>query len=511
MFNSLTNKFQSIFRSLTGRKVLTESNIREAMEDIRTALLDADVNYDVATRFIQQCQQECLGEAVLRNVTPGQETVKVVYDKLVALLGGEEQSLAIEGDPAVIMLCGLHGSGKTTTSAKLAKFLKDKHHKKVMLVACDLARPAAIDQLEMLGKELNVQVYANRESQNVPQVAQDAVQAARLAGMDVVILDTAGRLQIDDDLVKELIEVKRRTQPGEILLVGDSALGQQAVSVAEHFNQALNITGIILTKMDGDARGGAALSMHQVTGRPVKFLTVGERPNDLELFHADRMASRILGMGDILSLYERASEAIKAEEAAEMEEKLRKNNFGFDDFLRQIHAMRKMGGLATLLKFLPGMSGLPEGFEAFGEEEIRRIEGIINSMTPKERRTPEIINQSRRLRISRGAAVSLQELNQLLKQFQQMKQMIAKMGGGAGLGGMFGNLFGGGGPSPADLAGMFGGGGMGGMGGRPAMPGMPGMPGVKTPSQQSHTAAAQQKRLAAKKAAKKQRQKNRNR
>ncbi len=536
MFNSLTDRFQDIFRNLTGRGLLTEANIREAMEKIRTALLDADVNYDVATSFVQECQQDCLGEKVLKNVKPGEMAVNIVYHKLADLMGEGEPELNLAGKPSVIMLCGLHGSGKTTTSAKLARFLRKRFRQKVMLVACDLQRPAAIDQLETLGKELDVPVFTDRESKDVPQVAVNAIDTARKDGIDVVILDTAGRLQIDEELVQELVEVKRRVNPDEILLGGDAALGQEAVSVADHFNRALGVTGIILTKLDGDARGGAALSMHRVTGKPIKFLTVGERPEDLEMFHADRMAQRILGMGDVISLVERMSAEVKQKEMEEMEEKLRKQTFGFDDFLKQLGMMRRMGGLASLLKFLPGMNSLPDGFEQLSEKEFTRVEGFIHSMTLQERRLPEIINQSRRIRIAKGCGATVQELNQLLKQFAQMKSVMAKLtaAGPSAMGGLFGGLFGGGGPSMNDIAGIMGGmggadgagapppgmGGMGGMGmgGMPGM-GMPGMGGYGgygggrplSQSQQNAARAAQQKRLEKKKAAEKQKKKNRRR
>ncbi len=510
MFGNLTGKFQSIFRDLTGRGVLTESNIRESMEEIRNALLEADVNYDVASEFVKKCSEECLGEEVIKNVKPGQQAVKVVYDKLVELLGENSSGLDVEnGDPAVIMLCGLHGSGKTTTSAKLAKYLRDKTRKKVLLAACDVYRPAAIDQLELLAKDLGMQIYADRELKDVPKLAANAVNYARENGLDVVILDTAGRLQIDEELVKELIEVKKRTSPNEILLVGDAALGQEAVSVARHFDEALGISGIILTKMDGDARGGAALSMHQVTGRPIKFLTVGEKPTDLEMFHPDRMAGRILGMGDILSLYEKAAETIKEEEARELEERLKKNNFGFDDFLTQIKRMRSMGGMAKLLGMLPGMPQLPP--EAMDDKLFNRLEGMINSMTPKERRNPDCISQSRRMRIAKGSGIDVKEVSTTLKQFQQMRTFMAKLTNG-GMGGL-GNLLGGRG-----LGSMLGGlggnpmGGMGGMGGNPmaGLGGMGGMGGsMHSESHDAHKTAAQKKRLEQKKQAKKSRKNNR--
>ena len=320
MFNQLSSRFQQAFRNLTGRGRLTESNISDAMAEIRRALLEADVNYQVAKTFIDSVREQSLGAEVMKSVTPGQQVVKIVNDKLIELLGRNTSPLDVGGKPpALIMLCGLHGSGKTTTAAKLALHLKDKLHLKVMLAACDVYRPAAIDQLEVLGRELSVPVFSDRGLKDVARLAVNARAAAQEQGMDALILDTAGRLQIDEELVQELVEVKRRAQPREILLVGDSALGQEAVSVAEHFDRALGVTGIILTKLDGDARGGAALSMHQVTGKPIKFVTVGERPIDLEVFHPDRMAQRILGMGDVVSLVEKFAEQFEEEEARKLE------------------------------------------------------------------------------------------------------------------------------------------------------------------------------------------------
>ncbi len=512
MFNNLTSKFQGIFRGLTGRGILSEANIKDAMAEIRAALLDADVNYDVAEKFVADCSAQCLGTEVLRNVKPGQQVVKVVYDRLVALLGENAAPLEIaKGDPAVIMLCGLHGSGKTTTAAKLAKFLRDRYHKKVLLAACDVYRPAAIDQLETLGAELGFRVYSDRELKDVPRLAGNAVSFAHDEGMDVVILDTAGRLQIDEELVQELVQVKKRTSPNEILLVGDAALGQQAVSVARHFDEALDISGIILTKMDGDARGGAALSMHQVTRKPIKFLTVGERPVDLEMFHPDRMASRILGMGDILSLYEKAAEQINEEEAKKLEKRILENSFGFDDFLDQIQRMKKMGGLMSLMKLLPGMGELPPEMQGMADKDIKKVEAMINSMTAEERRNPDLLNQSRRMRIARGCAHSLQELNQFLKQFQQMKQITSKLntmkGGGGGLLGGLGNLLCGGGPGASDLADL-----MGGMQQRmPSFGGMGGGYGGYGRGMTAQQSLQQKKRLEHKKQAKKSRQKNRKR
>ena len=462
MFDRLTDRFRDAFKGLVGRGRLTETNVSDAMRDIRRALLDADVNYHVAKDFIAEVRQECLGEAVMKSVTPGQQAVKIVHDKLIDLLGETAVPVDTSGSPAVIMMCGLHGSGKTTTSAKLALMLRDRGGKKPMLAACDLYRPAAIDQLEILGRELGIPVYSDREAKDVAKLAVAARNHATAEGCDVLIIDTAGRLEIDTDLVQELVDVKRRAQPREILLVADAALGQEAVSVAEHFDRALGITGIVLTKLDGDARGGAALSMRKVTGRPIKLVGVGERPQDLELFYPDRMAGRILGMGDVVSLVEKAAGQYEAEEAQQLQEKMRKATFDFEDFIGQLQKIRKMGGIMSLLKMLPGAGGLPADLDV-DEKEFSRIEGIINAMTPKERHQPEILGTSRRQRIAKGSGVVLTEVNQLIKQFTMMRNVMSKMGKmGGGAGAM---------PGIADLMG----GGLGGGGGMPM--GMPGMGG----------------------------------
>lgn len=463
MFNNLTDSLQNAFRKITGRSQLTESNMNEAMEDVRNALLDADVNYQIACQFVDEVRQECIGQSVLKSVTPGQQAIKIVNDKLVALMGESNVPLNLDGKPAVIMLCGLHGSGKTTTTAKLASYLHKKFKKRVMLAACDLYRPAAIDQLEVLGKELGVPVFSDRNNKNVTEIARQAVAEATRKDCDVVILDTAGRLQIDEVLVQELVDIKNAVNPQEILLVGDSALGQEAVSVAEHFNNALSITGIILTKLDGDARGGAALSMRQVTGRPIKFVTSGEQVADLEAFYPDRMASRILGMGDIVGIVERAQEQFKEEEAKELERKMREATFGFDDFLDQLNKIKRMGGFMNLLKLLPGMNNIPP--EALDESKFKRVEAIISSMTPGERRLPDTIDTSRRRRIAKGSGTSEDEVNAQIAQFMQMRKMMQQLSRG-GLGGL-GNMFGGGMPNLGGMGGMGGGfpGGMGGMGG----------------------------------------------
>ena len=455
MFESLTEKLHSAFRKLTGNAQISESNMSEAMGEVRNALLDADVNYDIANKFIEEVKQECLGQDVLKSVTPGQQAVKIVYDRLIVLMGETAAELAIDGatpeTPAVIMLCGLNGNGKTTTAAKLANFLQKKYKKRTLLAACDLTRPAAIDQLEVLGQSLALPVYTDRASKDVVAVAQAAVAQAKAKGCPIVLLDTAGRLQIDEPLVQELVRVKDAVHPQEILLVADAALGQEAVSVAKHFDDALDVTGIILTKLDGDARGGAALSMRQAIGKPVKFVTTGEQTIDLETFHPDRMASRILGMGDILTLVERAQTEFKEEEARKLEEKVRNATFDFEDFLTQLSRIQKMGGMMSLLKYIPGMGNLPT--EALDEKTFKRTEGIIHSMTPSERQLPETINASRRARIAKGSGSTPQEVTEQIKVFMHMRDVMSQVSRGGG-GAMMNTLFGGG-AGLANLASMM--------------------------------------------------------
>ncbi len=486
MFERLTERLQDTFRGLSGRGVLTESNVNDAMREVRRALLEADVSYAVVKDFVARVKEQCLGEKVLKSIKPGQQAIKIVNDELAALLGEANVPLTLTGKPAVVMMVGLHGSGKTTTTAKLARLLKEDG-RKVMMAACDLHRPAAIDQLEALGAQLGIPVFLDRSATDVPKLAAEARQAAIKEGFDVLLLDTAGRHQIDDVLVGQLAEVKRRTQPGEILLVADAALGQEAVSVAEHFNQALEIGGIVLTKLDGDARGGAALSMRQVTGKPIKYIGVGEGVGDLQLFHPERMASRILGMGDVVSLVERASEQFEEDEALALEEKMRKQTFDFDDFLGQLRKLKKMGGLLSLLDMLPGMGKLKD--LPIDERQFNRIEGIIHAMTPYERRHPEALGASRCQRIARGSGVETGQVNQLVQQFGMMKKM---MGNAGQMDSMMAAMQGGGLP---------GGPGMGRLGkGGGGMPGMPGFGGGQPPRGSNFT-----------KSKKKQRKKNKRR
>ena len=428
MFDNLSDKFSGIFKKLRGETRLTESNIAEAMREIRMALMEADVNVDVAREFVEKVKNDCLGDAVLKSITPGQQVVKIVNDRLIELLGSEAVDLNLASKPTVIMLVGLHGSGKTTTAAKLARYLTEKEKKSVLLTACDVYRPAAIDQLEILGQELGIEVYSKRGEMNVSAIAAEAVNRAKFAHLDVVILDTAGRLEIDESMVQELIRLRQSVRADEVLLVADAALGQEAVHVAATFHKALNLTGFILTKLDGDARGGAALSIRQVTQCPVKFVGTGEKTEDLDVFFPDRMASRILGMGDVVSLVEKAAAELDQEEAEKLAAKLRKNEFDFNDFLSQIKQFDKLGGLEGLLKFLPGGKQLQEAAAMVDPREFKRLEAMVLSMTPAERANPDSIDFARRKRIAKGCGLPLEKIAGYIRQFNQMRKMMKKGG-----------------------------------------------------------------------------------
>lgn len=427
MFDQLTDKLQQTFRNLRGLGKISEENVSEALREVRKALLDADVNFKVAKAFIDRVKEKSIGAEVLSSVQPGQQIIKAIHDELVALLGDQNTGLKMEGKPAVIMMVGLHGAGKTTSSGKLAKWLvKDK--RRPMLVGADVYRPAAMDQLATIASQLEVLCHIDKGEKDVIRIAQRGLDLAREQGCNTVILDTAGRLQIDEDLVQELVRLKKAVQPSEILLVLDSATGQEAVNVASHFHEALGITGAILTKLDGDARGGAALSLREVTGRPIKFAGMGEKLDEFELFHPERMASRILGMGDVVSLVEKATEAVDEAQAKRMEEKMRKGQFTLDDFLEQLGQMKKLGSLESIVGMLPGGNQISGEDINRGEREFRRMEGIICSMTPKERKYPQLLNASRKRRVARGSGTQVSEINDLLKKFQQMQVMMKKMG-----------------------------------------------------------------------------------
>jgi signal recognition particle subunit SRP54 len=428
MFESLTDKLGSALRNLRGVGKLSEENMAEALKEVRTALLSADVHFKVAREFIERVQQACLGQEVLKGVMPGQQIVKIIHDELVKLLG--EGSTDLSGArPLKILMVGLHGSGKTTSTAKLGKLLKKRGYRP-FVVGADIYRPAAIDQLEILAKQEELGFYADRVSKDVPNIGATALAAAKDATADCIIFDTAGRLQIDADLIEEVKKLRARVQPDEVLLVADGALGQEAVNVAKAFHEALQLTGLILTKLDGDTRGGAALSIKSVTGVPIKFIGTGEKTTDFEPFYPDRLASRILGMGDVVSLVEKAQETIDQKEAEKMAEKMRKAEFDLEDFLAQMQQVKKMGSMQSILGMIPGMSGaqLPDGADL----QMARTEAIIKSMTKQERRKPEILNGSRRQRIANGAGVKIVEVNQLLKSFQQMQKMMKMFKGGGG-------------------------------------------------------------------------------
>ncbi len=428
MFESLTEKLGNALRNLRGVGKLSEENMAETLQEVRTALLAADVHFKVAREFVERVQQQCVGQEVLKGVAPGQQVVKIIHDELVRLLGEGTTDLT-GARPLQIMMVGLHGSGKTTSTAKLGKLLKKRGYRP-FVVACDVQRPAAIDQLEILAKQEELGFYADRNSKDVPAIGAAGLKAAQAAGADAILFDTAGRLQIDTDLIEEVKKLRGRIQPDEVLLVADGALGQEAVNVAKTFHEALQLTGLILTKLDGDTRGGAALSIKSVTGVPIKFIGVGEKTGDFEPFYPDRLASRILGMGDVVSLVEKAQEHIDQKEAEKMAEKLRKADFDLEDFLAQMQQVKKMGSMQSIIGMMPGMSGmqLPEG----ADKQMDRTEAIIRSMTKQERRKPDILNGNRRQRIANGAGVKIVEVNQLLKQFQQMQKMMKMFKGGGG-------------------------------------------------------------------------------
>ena len=436
MFDSLTDKLGSVFKKLRGHGKLSEENITEALKEVRLALLEADVNFKVVKDFIERIRVRAVGQEVLGSLTPAQQVVKIVHEELISLMGGSGSTLNLSFKPPIpIMLVGLQGSGKTTTAGKLGKFLKEKG-RKPYLVPADVHRPAAIEQLKKLGEQLEIPVFNPDPKESPLKICQKALEWADEEGGDVVLIDTAGRLHIDEGLMKELEEIKKEIIPREILLVADAMTGQDAVNVAKKFNDVLEIHGVILTKLDGDARGGAALSIKAVTGKPIKFIGVGEKLDALELFYPDRMASRILGMGDVLSLIEKAQEVIDEKKAEELQKKLLKDTFTLEDFREQLQQIKKMGSIEQILSMIPGMGRLklPKDLQG-SEQELARVEAIINSMTKEERRRPEILNGSRRLRIAKGSGTTVQDVNQLLKQYLQTKKMLRqfKRGGMRGL------------------------------------------------------------------------------
>ena len=428
MFDNLSERLDSVFKRLKGYGKLSEKNIQEGLREVRLALLEADVNYKVVKDFIARVKKRAVGQEVMESLTPAQQVVKIVHEELIALIGGHNQKLDLSGrQPAVILLVGLQGSGKTTTAAKLARWLRSKG-RRPYLVPADVYRPAAIEQLEILGKQLNVDVYPSESSSSPVEIARQAVAKAELAHLDTVILDTAGRLHIDETLMGELKEIKASVSPQEILLVADAMTGQDAVNIAKTFDQELSITGVVLTKLEGDARGGAALSIQAVTGKPIKLAGVGEKLDALELFHPERIANKILGMGDVLGLIEKAQETIDKKKALELQEKLKKDSFTLEDFRDQLRQIRKMGNLEQLLSMIPGISKMKHFKEmAPDDKELIQVEAIINSMTSVERRNYTIINASRRKRIAKGSGTAVQDVNRLLKNYATMNKMLKKM------------------------------------------------------------------------------------
>lgn len=429
-FEGLSSRLQEITRKLKGKARITEDDLKEVLREVKLALLEADVNYKIVKEFVKTIEEKALGQDVLKSLTPGQQVIKIVKDELIALLGGEESKINFTPNPpTIIMLVGLQGSGKTTTAGKLANIIR-KQGKKPLLVACDVYRPAAIKQLQVVGKQLDIPVYVNENTKDVSLIAKQALSTAISKLNDVVIIDTAGRLQIDEELMQELKDLKKNVKPHEILLVVDSMTGQDAVNIADTFNQELGIDGIVLTKLDGDTRGGAALSVKKITGRPIKFAATGEKLSDIEVFHPDRMASRILGMGDVLSIIEKAEETFDMEEAAKLEKKLKKQSFDLDDYLAQLRQMKKMGSVSSILKMFGGNKLKDVQVD---DKEFIRIEAIICSMTKEERKNPKLLNGSRRLRISKGSGTTVEQINKFMKSFELTQKMMKEMTSNKGM------------------------------------------------------------------------------
>jgi len=426
MFENLTEKLERAFKVLKGQGRVTEINVAETMKEIRKALLDADVNYKVAKEFTDRLKTKALGQNVINSISPGQLLIKLAHDELRELMGGSRSDIQLTGNPTIILMSGLQGSGKTTFSAKLAYYLKNKRGKNPLLVACDVYRPAAIDQLHVLGQQIGVHVFSNKEEKDPLKIASDAVKYAKENGHSVVIVDTAGRLAVDEEMMNEIAALKNLLQPQEILFVVDSMTGQDAVNTAKAFNDRLDFTGVVLTKLDGDTRGGAALSIKSVVNKPIKFVGTGEKVEAMDIFYPERMADRILGMGDVVTLVEKAQEQFNEEEARKLTKKIAANKFDFNDFIQQIQQIKKMGNMKDLLGMIPGVGKAVKDLD-IDDKAFKQIEAIIQSMTPKERSNPEIINGSRRQRIAKGSGTSITEVNRLLKQFDEMKKMMRMM------------------------------------------------------------------------------------
>ena len=431
MFDSLSNKLETAFKLLKGHGKITEINVAETLKEVRRALLDADVNFKIAKEFTDRVKEKAIGQKVLTSLQPGQLMVKIVKDELTKLMGSSAAEMELTSNPSIILMSGLQGSGKTTFSGKLAFYLKNKKKKKPLMVACDVYRPAAIDQLAMLGEQINVPVFFDHENKNPIKIAQAAVKQAKQSNNDVVIIDTAGRLAVDEVLMKEISDIHQMVKPQETLFVVDAMTGQDAVNTAKAFHDTLNFDGVILTKLDGDTRGGAALSIKSVVNKPIKFIGTGEKMEALDVFYPERMADRILGMGDVVSLVERAQEQFDQEQARKLSKKIAKNQFGFDDFLSQIQQVKKMGNMKELIGMIPG-AGKMMGDAEINDESFKHIEAIIGSMTPEERSQPNLLNHSRKNRIAKGSGREINEVNQLIKQFGQMSKMMKMMQGGKG-------------------------------------------------------------------------------
>lgn len=431
MFDNLSDKLDKAFHILKGHGKITEVNVADTLKEVRRALLDADVNFKIAKDFTSKVKDKALGQDVLTTLQPGQLMIKIVKDELTELMGGEAAGINLSGNPSVILMSGLQGSGKTTFSGKLANFLKTKKNKKPLLVACDVYRPAAINQLHVVGEQLGIDVYSEEGNNNPVQIAENAVKHAKANGFNVVIVDTAGRLAVDEEMMAEIANIHKAITPHETLFVVDSMTGQDAVNTAKAFNDRLNFDGVILTKLDGDTRGGAAISIKSVVNKPIKFIGTGEKMDAIDIFYPERMADRILGMGDVISLVERAQAQYDEEEARKIQKKIAKNEFGFDDFLSQIQQVKKMGSMKDLVGMLPGVGKALKDVE-IEDDAFKHIEAIIHSMTPKERATPSLLDAKRKLRIAKGAGTDIQQVNQLLKQFDQMSKMMKMMQGAKG-------------------------------------------------------------------------------
>ncbi|WP_438972689.1 signal recognition particle protein [Polaribacter sp.] len=431
MFNNLSDKLDKALHTLKGHGQITEINVAETLKEVRRALLDADVNFKIAKDFTKKVQSEAIGQNVLTTLNPGQLMVKLVKDELTQLMGGETVGVHLGGAPTVILMSGLQGSGKTTFSGKFANYLKNKKSKQVLLVGCDVYRPAAINQLQVVGEQIGVEVYAEVGNNNPVEISENAIKHAKANGKNVVIIDTAGRLAVDQEMMTEISNIHKAITPQETLFVVDSMTGQDAVNTAKAFNDILNFDGVVLTKLDGDTRGGAALSIKSVVNKPIKFIGTGEKMEAIDVFYPDRMADRILGMGDVVSLVERAQDQYDEEEARKLQKKIAKNQFGFDDFLNQIQQIKKMGSMKDLVGMIPGAGKAMKDVD-IDDDAFKGIEAIIHSMTPKERTTPATINASRKKRIAKGSGTSIQEVNQLMKQFNQMSKMMKMMQGGGG-------------------------------------------------------------------------------